>query len=173
MLAALAIVALIAAQRLGEVFISNRNTSALMARGAVELGANHYPAMILLHVAWFVAIVAFLPRPVTINWYLIGLMLVFQLLRLWVMVTLGPFWTTRVITLPGAPLVTDGPFRFLRHPNYMVVVGEIAVLPLAFGEVGVVVVFSVLNAAMLTWRIHVENKALAPRRPASQQPNPA
>ena len=173
MIAALIIVALIALQRLAEVIHSNRNTSALKARGAVEAGAGHYPLMITMHVAWMIAIVLFLPRPVTINGYLIALMVVFQLLRLWVVVTLGPYWTTRVITLPGAPLVTSGPFRYLRHPNYMIVVGEIAVLPLAFGEVGVAVVFSVLNAAMLAWRIRVENAALADRRPNPQQPKAA
>jgi len=173
MIAALIIVALIALQRLAEVIHSNRNTSALKARGAVEAGAGHYPLMITMHVAWMIAIVLFLPRPVTINGYLIALMVVFQLLRLWVVVTLGPYWTTRVITLPGAPLVTSGPFRYLRHPNYMIVVGEIAVLPLAFGEVGVAVVFSVLNAAMLAWRIRVENAALADRHPNPQQPKAA
>jgi methyltransferase len=172
MTAALIIIGLVALQRLGEVFYANRNTRALLARGAVEIGAKHYPLIVILHTAWLIAIVAFLPHPVIVNWYLIAVMAVLQALRVWVLVTLGPYWTTRVITLPGAPLITGGPFRFFRHPNYMVVIGEIAVLPLAFGEVGVAVVFSILNAAMLFWRIRVEEIALAGRRP-NGQPNTA
>ena len=170
MTVALVIIGLIALQRLGELVYAQRNTRALLARGAVEIGANHYPLIVLLHAAWVVAIFVFLPHPVIINWYLIALMAVFQALRLWVLATLGPYWTTRIITLPGAPLITGGPFRFFRHPNYMVVIGEIAILPLAFGEIGVAIVFSLLNAAMLFWRIRVEEVALAGRR---GQPEPA
>lgn len=172
MIAALVIIGLVALQRLGEVFYANRNTRALLARGAVEIGEKHYPLIVILHTAWLVAIVALLPRPVSINWILIAVMVVLQALRVWVLVMLGPYWTTRIITLPGAPLITGGPFRLFRHPNYMVVVCEIAVLPLAFGEVGVAVVFSILNAAMLFWRIRVEESALAGRRPDGQ-PNTA
>ena len=168
MATALVIIGLIALQRLGEVFYSDRNTRDLLARGAVEIGARHYPFVIALHVAWLIAIVVFLPKPVVINWYLIAVMAVLQFLRLWVVAVLGPYWTTRIITLPGAPLVTSGPFRYFRHPNYMVVVGEIAALPLAFGEIGVAIVFSVLNAAMLFWRIRVEDIALAGRRTSGQ-----
>lgn len=164
MTAALVIIGLIALQRLGELVYAQRNTRVLLTRGAVEIGANHYPLIVILHAAWLVAIVAFLPRVVTINWYLVALMVVLQALRLWVLAVLGPYWTTRIITLPGAPLITSGPFRFFRHPNYMVVIGEIAALPLAFGEVGVAIVFSLLNAAMLFWRIRVEESALAGRR---------
>jgi methyltransferase len=89
---------------------------------------------------------------------------VLQGLRLWVLMSLGRYWTTRVITLPDAPLVRRGPYRFLRHPNYLVVAAEIAVLPLAFGAWAVAAVFSALNAALLAWRISLEDHALAPRR---------
>ena len=173
MFAALVIVGLIALQRIFEVFYAQRNTRALMAQGAVEAGANHYPILIGMHVAWFIAVVLALPHPVIINWWLIATMAVLQLLRLWVMTALGPYWTTRVITLDSAPLITSGPFRYLRHPNYMVVVAEIAILPLAFGEIWVAIVFSILNAAMLSWRISVENQALAARRNLPPQPKPA
>jgi methyltransferase len=169
MTAAIVIIGLIALQRLGELVYASRNTRALLARGAVEIGANHYPVMVLLHLSWVIAIFVFLPRPAIVNWYLIGVMVVLQALRLWVLATLGPYWTTRIIHLPGAPLITGGPFRFFRHPNYMVVTGEIAILPLAFGEIGVAVVFSLLNAAMLFWRIRVEETGLTARR----QPNTA
>ena len=106
----------------------------LMARGAVEIGAKHYPLIVLLHAAWLLAIIALLPRPTAIHWGLLALFVVLQGLRVWVLATLGPYWTTRIISLPGAPLVRRGPYRFLRHPNYMVVAGEILVLPLVFGE---------------------------------------
>jgi methyltransferase len=167
MLIAYVIIALVALQRLAEVIYADRNTRALLARGAIESGRNHYPLIVLLHAAWLVAIVYFLPRPITISWPLLVLFIAFQLLRVWVLVTLGPYWTTRIISLEGAPLVTGGPFRYLRHPNYTVVVGEIAVLPLVFGEVWVAIVFSLLNGAMLFWRIRVEERALAPRRSPS------
>jgi methyltransferase len=170
MTVALVIIGLIALQRLGELVYAERNTRALRKRGAVEIGAKHYPLLVILHAAWVIAILVFLPHPVIINWYLIAVMAVLQALRLWVLAALGPYWTTRIITLEGAPLVTGGPFRFFRHPNYMVVIWEIAVLPLAFGEVGVAIVFSLLNAAVLFLRIRVEETALAKRR---GQPNPA
>jgi methyltransferase len=167
MLIAYVIIVLIAIQRLAEVVYADRNTRALLARGAVEIGRKHYPLIVLLHAAWLVAIVVFLPRPVIISWPLLVLFVAFQLLRVWVLVALGPYWTTRIISLEGAPLVTSGPFRYLRHPNYAVVVGEIAALPLVFGEAWVAIIFSVLNAAVLFWRIWVEEKALAPRRSPS------
>jgi methyltransferase len=97
-------------------------------------------------------------------------MVVLQALRVWVLATLGIYWTTRVITLEGAPLITGGPFRLFRHPNYMVVIAEIAVFPLAFGEVWVAVAFSILNGAMLFWRIRVEEQALNARRDLGGQP---
>ncbi len=164
MLVAYIIIALVALQRLAEVAYAERNTRALLARGAVEIGRKHYPLIVLLHASWLVAIVYFLPRPAVISWPLLVLFVALQLLRVWVLATLGPYWTTRIISLEGAPLVTRGPFRYLRHPNYTVVVSEIAVLPLVFGEIWVAIVFSVLNSAMLAWRIRVEEQALAPRR---------
>jgi len=153
------IMALVTLQRLGELVIARRNTRALMARGAVEIGRRHYPAMVGLHAAWLIALWALVDgRPV--NLPLLGLFAGLQLLRIWVLATLGDRWTTRIIALPGAPLVTGGPFRFLRHPNYTVVVAEIAVLPLVFGLVGLAVIFSLLNAAMLRVRIGSESRAL-------------
>ena len=151
-------------QRLAELVYAERNTKALLARGAVEVGRAHYPLIVLLHAAWLVAIVVFLPPDPPINFLLLAIFVVLQGLRVWVLATLGPYWTTRIITLPGAPLVRRGPYRLLRHPNYTVVVGEIAVLPLVFGEYWVAVVFTILNALMLFWRIRQENTALAMRR---------
>jgi methyltransferase len=158
------ILALVALQRLVEIAYAERNTRALLARGAVEIGRAHYPLIVLLHAAWLTAIVVLLPPDATIHWWALAVFVALQLARVWVIATLGPYWTTRIITLEKAPLVRNGPYRFVRHPNYLVVVGEIAVLPLAFGEVGVAIVFTVLNAAMLAWRIRQEDRALAVRR---------
>ncbi len=154
-----AILLLVTLQRLAELVISARNTALLSTQGAVEIGQGHYPAMVTLHAAWLVALwLTVGGRPV--NLPLLGLFLILQALRVWVLATLGRRWTTRIIVLPGAPLVTGGPFRFLRHPNYCVVVGEIAVLPLVFGLTTLALVFSALNAAMLWVRIRSETQAL-------------
>jgi len=104
------------------------------------------------------------PADTAVRWPFLGLFLVLQVGRFWVLWHLGRFWTTRIITLPGAPLVAGGPYRFCRHPNYVVVVGEIATLPLALGQWPVALLFSLLNAAILIERIRVENAALATRR---------
>jgi methyltransferase len=158
------ILALVALQRLIEMRYAERNTRALRERGAVEIGAGHYPLIVLLHAGWLVAIVLLLPHPPLIRWWLLGVFVVLQLLRVWVIATLGPYWTTRIISVPGAPLVRRGPYRFVSHPNYIVVASEILVLPLVFGEVWVAVVFTLLNAAVLAWRIRQEETGLVTRR---------
>ncbi|WP_062786319.1 isoprenylcysteine carboxyl methyltransferase family protein [Novosphingobium capsulatum] len=157
--AAYAIMAFVTLQRLSELVIARRNTARLMAQGAREVGANHYPVMVAMHTAWL-AVLWFTVggRPIFLP--LLAVFAVLQLLRVWVLATLGPRWTTRIIVTRDAPLVKRGPFRFVRHPNYMVVTAEIAVLPLTFGLVWVALLFTVLNAAMLTVRIRAENSAL-------------
>ena len=157
---AIAIIAFVTFQRLSEMAIAQQNTRRLLAAGATEYAPGHYPLIVAVHAGWLAALWWFAPgRP--IGWSLIGLFVLLQLGRIWVLRTLGPRWTTRIIVLPGAPLVTGGPFRFVRHPNYLVVIGEIAVLPLAFGLWEIALLFSVLNAAVLTIRIRAEEKALA------------
>lgn len=158
------ILALVIVQRLVELVYAERNTRALLRRGAIEVGRAHYPFIVALHALWLVAIVFMLPAEASIHWLLLALFLMLQAGRIWVIATLGPYWTTRIITLDGAPLIRSGPYRFVRHPNYLIVAGEIAVLPLVFGEVGVCLVFSVLNAALLFWRIRQEDAALSVRR---------
>ena len=153
------IMALVTLQRLSELVIARRNTARLIAQGAVEHGAGHYPAMIALHASWIAALwLSVGGRPV--NLALLGLFGVLQLLRVWVLSVLGPRWTTRIIVLPGAPLVTAAPFRWISHPNYSVVIAEIAVLPLAFGLVWIALVWTLLNAAMLYVRVGAEARAL-------------
>jgi methyltransferase len=162
---AIVILALVVLQRLGELVLARRNTRALMARGAVEIGAKHYSLIVLLHATWLLAIILLLPHPTPIHWGLLVLFVVLQALRVWVLATLGPYWTTRIISLPGAPLVRRGPYHFVRHPNYLVVAGEILVLPLVFGEIGVAVFFSLANALILAWRIRQEETGLVTRSP--------
>ena len=161
------IAALVAVQRLSELWLAETNTRRLKAAGAREVGGRHYPLFVLLHASWLVAILATTPWTQTPSWALIGLFALMQFARFWVVSTLGPYWTTRIITLDGAPLVQRGPFRFVRHPNYWVVSIEIATLPLAFGNWPVAVMWSVLNALLLRHRIRVEEQALAERRTMS------
>ncbi len=161
MMAGSVILALVTLQRLAELLVARRNTRALFAEGAHEVGAGHYPLIVAVHGLWLAALWWLAPGRAVV-WPLIGLFLLLQAGRLWVLATLGRRWTTRIIILPGAPLVEGGPFRFLRHPNYAVVAAEIAVLPLAFGLWGVALAFSLLNAAVLTIRIRAEEKALRP-----------
>jgi len=164
MILALTIVALVAAQRLLELLYAQRNTRALLARGGREIGREHYPLFVVLHAAWLAAIVLALPRPPTIHWLPLAAYAVLEVCRVWTVLSLGPYWTTRIITLPEAPLIKRGPYRFLRHPNYLIVMGEILLLPLCFGEIWIAVAFTVLNAGLLAWRIRTEEAALAPRR---------
>ena len=161
---AYAIIALVVLQRAGELVLANRNTQRLKAQGGIEIGAEHYRYIVLLHMAWLLAVLWLLPAPLVIHWPWLALFAVLQAARVWVIASLGPYWTTRIISLPGVPLVKRGPYRFVRHPNYLVVAGEILALPLAFGEVAVAIVFSIANAAMLYWRIRQEETGLATRR---------
>ncbi len=105
----------------------------------------------------------YIPASTAPNWWLLGAYAALQPLRLWTIATLGPYWTTRIISVPGAPIVRSGPYRILRHPNYAVVCAEIAILPLAFGAIEIAIVFSILNASLLSWRIRVEERALTLR----------
>jgi methyltransferase len=157
---------LVAVQRLAELVYARRNTRRLLAEGAYESGAGHYPLLVGLHALWLVSLALFVPADRAPDWALLAVFVLLQGLRVWVLASLGRFWTTRVITLPGAPLVRRGPYRWFRHPNYLVVAGEILVLPLAFGAWEIAVIFSLANAAILTLRVRCEERALSPRRPA-------
>jgi methyltransferase len=155
----IALLTFVTAQRLSELVIARRNTTALFARGAREIAPDHYPYMVALHTGWLAGLwMLATGQPVQLFWF--GLFMLLQVLRLWVLTTLGERWTTRIIILPGAPLVEGGPYRFFKHPNYMIVIGEIAALPLAFGMPLYALGFSLLNAAVLTVRIRAENAAL-------------
>ena len=150
-------------QRLSELVVARRNTGRLLAQGGVEVGRRHYPLIVALHAAWLLGLWALgWDEPVNPLWLAAYALL--QGLRGWVLGSLGRRWTTRIIVVPGETLVRRGPYRYLPHPNYLVVAGEIAVLPLTLGLGWYAALFTLLNAAVLTIRIRAENRALAPAR---------
>jgi methyltransferase len=150
-------------QRLGELVWGRSNEARLRAMGAVEIGQGHWPFMVALHSAWiFWLWLRGWGRPLVWPWVIAFFVL--QAARGWVLATLGRRWTTRVLFVPGEALVKRGPFRLIPHPNYAVVALEMPVLPLALGLWGTAFVFGLLNLAMLTWRIRVEEGALRPLR---------
>jgi methyltransferase len=154
------LVGFVVAQRLAEVVMAERNTRRLLAAGAVEFGRGHYQFIVALHAAWIGAL-WILGRDRAVDPWLLALFVLLQAGRLWVLVTLGRRWTTRIIVVPGETLVRRGPYRFIRHPNYLIVALEIAVVPLALGLPGLAALFSGLNAVVLALRIRAENAALA------------
>ncbi|MGB8894545.1 MAG: isoprenylcysteine carboxylmethyltransferase family protein [Pseudolabrys sp.] len=154
------LVAFLVAQRLVELGFAQINTERLRAEGGVEFGAAHYPLMIALHASWLVGLWV-LGHDQHIVRFWLAVFVLLQMGRLWVLASLGRRWTTRVIVLRGAAPVARGPYRWLKHPNYLIVVLEIAVVPLALGLPVFALVFSIANAAMLVYRIRIENEALA------------
>jgi methyltransferase len=156
--------ALVLLQRGVELAWARRNTVRLRRLGGVEADAKGYPLFVLLHAGWLASLAAFVPPSTRPFVPLLAFFALLQLGRLWVISSLGRYWTTRIVSLPGAPLVRAGPFRYLRHPNYLLVIAEIAVLPLAFGAVAIATVFSALNLVLITRRIRIEEGVLAPRR---------
>ena len=156
---AVAVLAFVTLQRGAELLVARRNTQRLLAQGAFEAAPRHYPLIVLVHAAWLLGLWLLAPalRP---NPILIGVFGLLQIARLWVLATLGERWTTRIIVLPGAPLLRAGPYRFLSHPNYCVVAAEILVLPCAFGLIGFAAIFSALNAGVLAIRIMAEERSL-------------
>lgn len=166
----------VALERLAELVVSRRNARASFARGGVELGQSHYPAMVVLHAGLLAAcllevLLADRPFVPLLGWPMLAAVAAAQALRWWCIGTLGRQWNTRVIVVPGEPLVDRGPYRWLRHPNYVAVAVEVAALPLVHSAWVSALVFSVANAVLLLrWRIPVEASALdaaAPRRGSS------
>ena len=153
------ILLLVTLQRLGELGLAQTNTRKLKARGAIEVGASHYPLIVAVHAAWLITLWT-LGREQAVNLLALTIFVVLQGLRVWIIATLGSRWTTRIIVLPGEPLITSGPYRYLSHPNYAVVVAEIATLPLALHLPVTALVFAVLNAMVLFIRIRAESRVL-------------
>lgn len=158
------IVALIVLQRLAELVYSRRNIGRLMAGGGVVVAEPAYPWIVAVHAAWLAALAFAIPADAPVQVPLLLLYIAILGFRVWVMASLGGYWCTRIVTVPGAPLVRKGPYRFLRHPNYAVVAAEIFVAPLIFDAWLIAIVFSVLNAGVLWLRIEREDSVLAARR---------
>jgi methyltransferase len=157
------ILVLVTLQRAGELVLAHRNTRRLLARGAIELAPGHYPLIVAVHAAWLISLWLF-GRHQDVNLVALAAYLILEGFRFWVFWTLGARWTTRIIVVPGESLVKSGPYRLLSHPNYAVVTGEIAVLPLVFYLPWIAAIFTVFNALVLAIRIRAENRALAASR---------
>jgi methyltransferase len=155
-----AVLALVAVQRGGELLLARANTARLLAQGATEVDRGGYYWFIVLHAGWLAALAATVPATAPPNWPLLGMFALLQAGRVWVIASLGRRWTTRLIALPTAPLVTRGPYRWLRHPNYLIVAAELAILPLAFDAIAIAVVASAGNALLLARRIRLEQAVL-------------
>ena len=156
------ILGFVTAQRLIELPIARANTARLLAAGGREVAPGHYPYIVAMHAAWLICLWIFaLGRPIHVP--LLILFGIVELARIWVLRTLGPRWTTRIIVVPGEQLVARGPYRFVSHPNYLVVAAELLILPLVFGLWQIALLFTVLNAMILTVRIRAESAALGRR----------
>jgi methyltransferase len=160
------LIAVVACERVAELVVSNRNLAWSRTRGGIEFGAGHYPVMVVLHTGLLVGCLAevislhrpFLP---SLGWPMLAIVVAAQALRWWCITTLGRQWNTRVVVVPGAPRVSGGPYRLIPHPNYVAVIAEGVALPLVHTAWITALVFTVLNAALLTTRITTENNALA------------
>ncbi|MGH7015923.1 MAG: isoprenylcysteine carboxyl methyltransferase family protein [Caulobacteraceae bacterium] len=157
--ATLAFLAFVSFQRAGELLLAWRNTKRLRAKGAYEVGSSHYPFIVVLHGAWLAGLwLLGWDRALSPVW--VGAYVALQAARFWILASLGGRWTTRILILPGAPLVKKGPYRYLRHPNYLIVAGEIAVAPMALGLDLFAVIFTALNGVAVAVRIKIEDRAL-------------
>lgn len=159
MLAGIAILLFVTLQRLFELALSERNRRRLLARGGQEIDPGHYPFLVALHATWLATLWFLGPGP-PVEIIPLVIFALLQFARIWIIATLGDRWTTRIIIVPDEPLVTSGPYRWFNHPNYLVVIGEFAVLPLVFNLPLVAIVFSLLNGLLLWVRIRDENRAL-------------
>ena len=154
----------VALLRASELIYANRNTQRLLSNGGIEYGRNHYPLFVLLHGSWLLAIFLLAPVNSPVVPSIFAAFVFLQLARFWVITSLGPYWTTRIISSPNFPIVLCGPYRWVKHPNYVIVSAEIATLPLSFGAWEIALIFSFLNAILLWYRIRIESAALAERR---------
>jgi methyltransferase len=155
---------LILIQRGAEEAYSARNTRVLLARGAREEGAGYYPVVAVAHLSWIASLFFLIPADARPIWPLIGLYVVLQAARYWVIATLGPYWTHRIITIDEAPIVSAGAYRFLKHPNYAITIAETLLLPVAFSAVALALIMTVIWIAVLSYKIRLEDAALAMRR---------
>ena len=159
----IAFISFLILQRLSELLIARRNEKWLLSQGAVQYGQSHYPFMIAMHTLFIVSIIVeyYLRGGTQISWIFLGIFLAVLLFKFWALSSLGKYWNTKIYRIPGVYSVKRGPYKFLKHPNYMEVVCEIAIIPLVFHLYYTAIVFTVLNAIMLSVRIRVENRVWA------------
>ena len=155
---------LVLLQRGLEELYSRRNTQALLAEGAYEAGQDYYPVVAATHLGWIATLYFLIPVDAPVTWPLIGLFLGLQLARYWVIASLGRYWTHRIITLDEAPVVRRGPYRHIRHPNYLITLIETTLLPAAFGAYALAAIMTAIWGAVLYYKIKLEDEALAARR---------
>jgi methyltransferase len=155
---------LVLLQRALEELYSAHNTSRLIAEGGREAGRDYYPVVAITHLAWIAAIFLLIPPTAPVIWPLATLYLLLQVARYWIIGTLGRYWTHRIITLENTPVVRAGPYRYLRHPNYVVTIAETFLLPLVFGEAAIAVIFGCVWSAVIYYKILLEDSALCERR---------
>jgi methyltransferase len=158
---------IVLAQRGLEELYSAHNTRRLLAAGAVEAGRAYYPVVAVTHLAWIAALFFLLPAAAPISASLLGLYLALQVVRYWVIATLGRYWTHRIISLQNAPIVRRGPYRYMAHPNYAVTLAETLLLPMVFGGWALGVIMAAIWSAVLAYKIDLENNALAARPAAA------
>ena len=158
------VLTIVISQRLIELLIAKRNEKWMKSEGAFEAGASHYPYMVAMHVFFFIVLISevvFLHRQLSFLWPIwLGIFLAAQILRIWCLTSLGKYWNTKIIVLPNARVVRKGPYKWLRHPNYIIVATELLVLPLLFNAIFTAIIFSLLNIWMMTVRIPTEEQAL-------------
>jgi methyltransferase len=161
---------LILLQRGLEELYSAHNTKKLLDRGAKESGQSFYPVVAVTHLGWIAGLFFIIPADAPTYWPLIAAYLILQGVRYWVIANLGPYWTHRIITLPGDPLVRRGPYKYLRHPNYVITLIETALLPLAFGAWAFAAIMTAIWAVVLRYKIELEDAALDERRDIAASP---
>jgi methyltransferase len=156
---AVALLTFVTLQRVGELIWAAQNTTRLIAAGGVEFGRKQYPVMVALHSSWLAGLWYWgHDRPLHLAFVILFALL--QCGRVWVLMNLGRYWTTRIVVLPGAPLVASGPYRVLKHPNYVLVTAELVIVPLALGMPIWAALFFVFNVIGMPFRIRTENRAL-------------
>lgn len=156
-------------QRALEEIYSSANTKRLLDEGAQEAGAQYYPVVAATHLGWIASLFLLISPNANISWPLLLLFALLQVARYWVIGSLGRYWTQRIITRPGAPIVLRGPYKYIRHPNYVITLLETPLLPLAFGAWGLALIMTAIWAAVLHYRILLEDSALASRRKATKE----
>lgn len=160
---------LVLIQRGVEELYSARNTRALVAAGAKEAGRSFYPVVATTHLAWIASLFFLIPATATASYFLAAIYIVLQVLRYWVIGTLGPYWTHRILTLDAAPVTRHGPYKYIRHPNYAVTIAETFLLPMVFGAVALGLIMGSIWSAVLAYKIELEDRALEARRARSEQ----